>query len=130
MYSSLQSDSSKVVVNADDDEQDEIGVIAAISHAAEVVVKGGRRQDHLRNQTRQKEVWSNGYRAWDDDQFKARVRINCESFEFILAEIGTSIARIPTNLQPDPIEPHRQLVLTLYRLAHWMHLSGSRGCFW
>ena len=48
LYSSLQSDGSKVVVNADDDEQDEIGVIAAIFHTAEVVVKGGRRQDHLR----------------------------------------------------------------------------------
>ena len=122
MYSSLQSDGSKVVVNSEDDEQDDIGVIAAISHAAEVVVKGGRRQDHPRkpniNRTQQKEVWSNGYRAWDDDQFKSRVRINRESFEFILAEIGPSIAKTPINLQPDPIEPHRQLGLTLYQLAH------------
>ena len=123
MYSYLQSDGSKVV-NAEDDEQDEIGVIAAISHAAEVVVQGGRRQDHPRkpnvDRTQQKEVWSNGYRVWDDDQFKSRVRINRESFEFILAEIGKSIAYkiAPTNLQPDPIEPHRQLGLTLYRFAH------------
>ena len=62
---------------ADDDEQDEIGVIAAISHAAEVVVKGGRWQDHPRkpsiDRTQQKEVWSNGYR--DVDQFKSRVRV-------------------------------------------------------
>ena len=34
MYSSLQSDGSKVVVNADDDEQDWC-VTVAISHAAE-----------------------------------------------------------------------------------------------
>ena len=60
MYSSLKSDGSNVVVNADDDEQDDIGVIAAISHAAEVVVQGGRRQDHPSkpniDRTQQKEV--------------------------------------------------------------------------
>ena len=88
-----------MVVNADGDEQDEIGVIAAIFHAAEVAVKGGRRQDHPRkpniDRTQQKEVWSNGYRAWDDDQFKSRVRINRETFKFILAEIGPSIAKKP-----------------------------------
>ena len=45
MYSSLQSDGSKVVVNADDDEQDEIGCCDIPRRG---VVKGVRRQDHLR----------------------------------------------------------------------------------
>ena len=55
---------------------------------------------------------------WDEEQLKSRVRVNRESVEFLLTEIAPSISKTPTNFQPNPIEPHRQLGLTLYRLAH------------
>ena len=41
-----------------------------------------------------------------------------DTFEYILNELSPLITKVPTNLQPNPIEPHRQLGLTLYRLAH------------
>ena len=66
----------------------------------------------------QKEVWTDGYLTWNDAQFKSRVRITCATFEFLLTEIGPSITKPPTNWIPKPIETHRQLGLTLYRLAH------------
>ena len=64
-----------------DDEGDE-EMIAALSHAAAVVVKSGRRRNNPRkpnvDRRHQKEVWSNGYRTWDDEQLKSRVRVNRE----------------------------------------------------
>ena len=68
----------------------------------------------------QKELWSSGYLAgnWDGNSFKARVRVTKDTFEFILKERSPLIEKMPTNFQPHPIEPHRLLGLTLYRLAH------------
>ena len=50
--------------------------------------------------------------------FKARVRVSRDTFEYILQEIRPDIMKTPTNFQSNPIEPHRQLGLTHYRLAH------------
>lgn len=72
------------------------------------------------NRIQQKELWSLGYVQgnWDDNGFKARLRVTRDTFEFILNEITPFIQKVRTNFQPNPIEPHRQLGLTLYRLAH------------
>ena len=82
------------------------------------------------NRAQQKELWSSGYVAgnWDENGFKARLRVTKDTFEFILKEISPLIQKVPTNFQPYPIERHRQLGLTLYRLAHGCELSSYRWC--
>ena len=62
--------------------------------------------------------WSNGYANWSEEEFKHRLRISRENFEFILRTVGPYIEKTPTNLVSNPIESHRELALTLYRLAH------------
>jgi hypothetical protein len=102
----------------DGDEESEIGVMAAVSTA---VSMGERKRGPCKpniDRTHQKEFWTNGCRTWDNEQFKSRVRLTRESFEYIFTVIGPSIAKTPTNLVPNPIETHGQLGLTLYRLAH------------
>ena len=43
---------------------------------------------------------------------------NLDNFNIILNRIGASIVIVnPTNLVPEPIEPNRQLGLTIYKLA-------------
>ena len=37
---------------------------------------------------------------------------------FILCGIEQGIIKEPTVMVPNPIEPHRQLALTIYRMAH------------
>ena len=71
--------------DVDDEGVDE--TIGAVSYAAvEAVANGGRRPNIPRkpntNRVQQKEVWTNGYRMWDEEQVKSRVRVNRESFEF------------------------------------------------
>ena len=46
------------------------------------------------------------------------MRINRETFDFILERIAHLIHKKPTYMSPNPIEDHRQLGLTIYRLAH------------
>ena len=60
-----------------------------------------------------KKFWSNGYRHWSDEEFKERLRIKRESFEYILASIRPMILKQPTTMLQDPIEDHRQLALTI-----------------
>ena len=62
--------------------------------------------------------WTNGYKNWDDSQFKHRVRVSRETFELMLQRIEIYIVKEPTNMVHFPIEPHRQLGITLYRCAH------------
>ena len=62
--------------------------------------------------------WTNGYANWSETEFKHRVRINRNNFEFILRILGPYISKTPTNPVPNPIENHRQLAVTMYRLAH------------
>ena len=71
---------------------------------------GPRAKPIDRNQ--QKGLWSSGYAAgnWNETSFKARLRVMRDKFEFILNEISPFLQKIPTNFQPYPIEPHRQLI--------------------
>ena len=78
----------------------------------------GRSQKRARNVIRDKSWWTNGTENWSDPEFKKRVRINRETFEYLLEKISPQLRKTPTNLNQDPIEPHRQLGLTLYRLGH------------
>ena len=101
-------------------DEDEAIVLGSAMQATLVTLTGKARKAKGPNQDRSaaKEVWSKGYVSWDDAAFEARVRVNPTTFAFILNEISHLITKTPTNFQPHPIEPHRQLGLTLYRLAH------------
>ena len=100
--------------------EDEDRLAVAISCAAVATVSSRKSAAPRRpviNRQQQKESWTEGYRNWSVAHFKARVRVNRDTFEYILEEIRPDIIKTPTNFEPHPIEPHRQLGLTLYRLA-------------
>ena len=71
-----------------------------------------------RNRDEQKRFWSNGFTTWTPEQFKENLRIDKETFLFILSQIAEDIRKEPTVIVPNPIEEHRQLALTVYRMAH------------
>ena len=52
------------------------------------------------------------------EEFKERMRINRETFDFILEWIAQLIHKDPTYIASNPIQDHRQLGLTIYRLTH------------
>ena len=60
--------------------------------------------------------WADVYRNWSEEDFKAKMRINRATFNFILDGIYEDIILTPTNLKPNPTSPDRQLALTIYRL--------------
>ena len=62
--------------------------------------------------------WRNVYFNWDNEQFKSKFRLTKDNFNIILNRIEASIVKTPTNLVSEPIEPNRQLGLTIYKLAH------------
>ena len=61
--------------------------------------------------------WAKVYRNRSEEDFKAKMRINRTTFNFILDGIYEDIILTPTNLKPNPTSPDRQLALTIYRLA-------------
>ena len=61
--------------------------------------------------------WDDGYQNWNDVQFKKRVRVTRETFQFILDSISDQIRKDTTKFK-EPTSPDRKLGLTLYRLAH------------
>ena len=60
--------------------------------------------------------WADVYRNWSEEDFKAKMRINRATCNFILDGIYEDIILTPTNLKPNPTSPDRQLALTIYRL--------------
>ena len=66
----------------------------------------------------QKKLWRDGYSTWTNEEFKNSLRMDRETFNFILCRIERGIIKEPTMMVPNPIEPHRQLALTIYRIAH------------
>ena len=61
--------------------------------------------------------WTDVYRNWSEEDFKAKMQINRTTFNFILDRIYKDITFTPTNLKPNPTSPDRQFALTIYRLA-------------
>ena len=57
------------------------------------------------------------YRNWSEEDFKAKMRVNRTTFNFVRDGICEDIILTPTNLKPNPTSPDRQLALTIYRLA-------------
>ena len=61
--------------------------------------------------------WEDVYNHWKDEDFKGKIRINRETFNFVLNEIPDDIVMSPTNVKPFPTHPDRQLAMTLTGLA-------------
>ena len=93
-------------------------MIANIAHFVEIIVKSRDKQRENVDRTQHKEQWTNGYLSWSEEELKSRLRVQRETVEAILGEIGPFITKTPPNFQPNLIEAHRQLALTLYRLTH------------
>ena len=111
---------TKVAV-LDNDEED-VSSVFQVMKSLEEGISEARQNRQPRgpvvNREQGKVWWRNAYQNWEDDQFKERFRINRETFNFILQTIEPYITKTPTNIVPDPIEPEKQLALTIYRLAH------------
>ena len=75
------------------------------------------RQPKGPDEERNSQWWENGYRQWTEEQFKKRLRVTCETFEFILETVTDDIAKETTKFK-EPTPPQCQLALTLYCLAH------------
>ena len=76
------------------------------------------RLERSRDEQRDKSWWANGYRNWNDEAFKKRLRVNRCTFEYILNEIRHNIVKESTRFKPHPTPPETQLAICLYRLAH------------
>ena len=61
--------------------------------------------------------WEDAYNHWKDEDFKSKIRINRETFNFVLNEVHDDIAMSPTRLKPFPTLPDRQLAMAFYRFA-------------
>ena len=81
------------------------------------------------DRTQDKLWWSNGYEKWTNDQFKHYFRVSRDTFQLILRKIGPFIDKEPTNMGPEPIETHRQLALTIYRLGHGVTFNTLADLF-
>ena len=105
----------------EDENHTENAMIANIAQSVEIIVKSRDEQRVVRNvnvdRAQQKKQWTNGYLLWSEEEFKSQLRVHRETFEVILGEISPFITKTPTNFQPNPIVAHRQLALTLYRIA-------------
>ena len=108
-------------------------VIPLLLEATVEIVNNSKHANHPRipnrNRSEQKLFWSQGYSNWSEEEFKDRLRINRRDFEYILAAITPHIRKEPTVMIPEPIECHRQLALTLYRLAHGCSFKVLKDVF-
>ena len=89
-----------------------------------------RREIKKVNRNAAKLWWTNGYKNWDDSQFKHHLRVSRETFELILQRIEIYIVKEPTNMVPFPIEPHRQLGHNFIPMCSWVHIFNSSRPSW
>ena len=69
------------------------------------------------NERRNHLWWEHGYEHWTDAQFKKRLRVTRDTFQFLLNAIADNIKKETTRFKK-PTSPELQLALTLYRLSH------------
>ena len=72
--------------------------------------------------------WQHGYQNWTNEQFKRRLRVNRDTFDFILNATEDLITKEVTKFKK-PVSADRQLGLTLYRLAHGCSYSTVGDLF-
>ena len=100
---------------SNEDDEFLAGLVATIPL---VMSKERKRKSHNKNRDQEKCWWTNGYERWDEEEFVKRMRVRKETFNIILDEIKEKLQLLPTNFNPHPTTPDRQLALTIYRLAH------------
>ena len=76
-----------------------------------------------------KSFWTTECLEWSNEKFKERLRLNRTSFEFILNCVRALIVKQQIDIIPNPIEEHRQLALTIYRLAHSFSFNFLKDSF-
>ena len=78
---------------------DMTGMFSAIAAAAVLEEKG--RKERGKNIIRDKSWWTNGMKNWSNPEFKKRVPINKETFEYLLENISP-LSKTPTKPQSRP----------------------------
>ena len=99
----------KNVKDTNDDEDIEYGAILNSNFVSHLFLHP--------NRVRNKECWKNCYRRWSRKDFKKDLLVTRATFNLILDVIAPFIFKVPTDLNPEPINVDRQLGLTLYRLG-------------
>ena len=97
-------DSLKEPDDVDDVEDGDI--MGTIAHGTALATMSNKRcgpRGKPINRDQQKELWSSGYLAgnWDENAFKAHLRVTKDTFEFILNEISPLIRKVPTSHHDD-----------------------------
>ena len=85
---------------------------------------GKKRKKRCPDEARVSNWWEEGLNRWNEEAFKDNFRVNRGTYEFILREIEGYLTKKPTNRNPQPIEPAKQLAICLYRLAHSTYYNG------
>ncbi|XP_028394424.1 protein ALP1-like [Dendronephthya gigantea] len=125
MFLRNKNRATKRVLLEIDDEQEMLGAIGLCSVVARKKPRKLRDQDEARDTS----WWEHGYKNWSDAAFKKRLRINRDTFHFLLGDIRSKLVRTPTRFKPRPIPPHTRLAICLYRLAHGCTFSTLGDLF-
>lgn len=73
-------------------------------------------------------LWENGYHSWTDDQFKKRLRVKHETFQYNLGAISDDISKVTIKFK-EPTSPACHLGLTVHCLAHGCSYSAAGDFF-
>ena len=71
---------------------------------------------HRKERSHFKIFWDRRYNNWSETEFKEYMRVVKGTFESILNRISSNIYKTSTNIEPNSLEAHRQLAMTLRRL--------------
>ena len=83
----------------------EVNMVAACMTNIESLTDITPKKPRSKDVGRERGWWENGYRNWNDKRFKKVLRVNKDTFDFILSQIQVHIVKQPTNMKPNPILP-------------------------
>ena len=98
-------------------ETDLDNIQAGVTALVAILDSKNKRKPKAKDKLRDTGWWADVYRDWSQEDFKAKMRINCTIFNFILDGIYEDIILTSTNLKANPTFPDRQLALIIYLLA-------------
>ena len=107
----------------------EVVTVAACMTNIESLIDITPKKPRSKDVERERGWWENGYRNWNDERFKKVLRVNKDTFDFILSQIRVHIVKQPTNMKPNLIPPETTLALTMYRLAHGCSFTTLEDLF-
>ena len=76
----------------------------AVAFGLCVVASKRPRIERRADEQRSSSWWRDGYRNWDEEAFKKRLRTNRATFQFILGEIEDQLVKEPTRFKTEPIQ--------------------------